>query len=116
LPASRTIDNVATTGQAVSCIVDDVKAMRDSARLGSPVFSLNGQAVTFPVDLYGGYSLTCNDQMNWTVRGIGGQEVARGKVEGVFPVLKPGANTAALAFKTKEAEGFRVTVSTVKKY
>ncbi|NQU43568.1 hypothetical protein HQ520_09795, partial [bacterium] len=116
LPASRTIDNVATTGRTVSCIVDDVKAMRDSARLGTPVFTVNGQSVTFPVDLYSGYSLTCKDQVNWTVQGGSGQEIASGKVEGTFPVLKAGANEAKLTFRTKESESFRVTMNTMKRY
>ncbi|MBU0719618.1 MAG: hypothetical protein KJ749_15345 [Planctomycetes bacterium] len=116
LPASRTIDNVATTGQAVACIVDDVKAMRGSAKIGTPVFTVNGQSVTFPADLHSGYSLTCKDQVNWTVQGINGQEIASGKVDGTFPVLKAGVNEAKLTFKTKETGAFRVTVSTVKRY
>jgi hypothetical protein len=116
LPASRTIDNVATTGRTVACIVDGVKAMRASARLGTPVFTLNGQSVTFPVDLYSGHSLVCTDQAAWAVFGPGGQETARGRVEGTFPVLKAGANPATLTFKTRDSEAFRVTVSTVKTY
>ncbi|MCK5802787.1 MAG: hypothetical protein KAI66_08145, partial [Lentisphaeria bacterium] len=116
LPASRTIANVATTGRSVACIVDGVKAMRDSARLGNPILTIDGQSVSFPVDLYSGSSLTCNDQANWTVRGIDGKEVASGKVAGVFPVLKAGANKAKLTFKTKDSEKFRVTAKTRKRY
>ncbi|MBT3378169.1 MAG: hypothetical protein HN742_27100 [Lentisphaerae bacterium] len=116
LPASRTIANVTTTGRPVACIVDGVKAMRDSARLNSPVLTINGQSVTFPVDLYSGSSLTCRDQVNWTVHGINGQQVASGKVTNPFPVLKAGANQAKLTFNTKDSGEFRVTVNTMKRY
>ena len=116
LPASRTIDNVATTGRPVGCVVDGVKAMRDSAKLGHPVLTINGQSVSFPVDLHSGASLICRDQVNWSVRGINGQEVGSGKVAGTFPVLKAGANEAKLTFKTKDSDEFRVTVSTMKRY
>ena len=116
LPASRTIDNVATSGRPVGCVVDGVKAMRDSAKLGHPLLTVNGQSVSFPVDLHSGASLICRDQVNWTVRGINGQEVASGKVAGTFPVLKAGANQVKLTFKRKDSEEFRVTVNTMKRY
>lgn len=116
LPASRTIDNVETTGQTVACVVDGVKAMRDSAKLGTPVLTINGVSVSFPVDLYSGFSLACTDQVNWTAFGIDGRRVAGGRVEGTFPVLKAGTNEAKLTFKTKTSDGFRASVCTVKRY
>ena len=116
LPASRTIDNVDTAGQAVACVVDGVKAMRDSAKLSTPVLTVNGQSVSFPVDLYGGFSLACKDQVNWTAFGIDGRPVASGKVEGEFPALRAGANEAKLTFGAKDSDRFRVCVCTMKQY
>ncbi|NLF16166.1 MAG: hypothetical protein GX595_02765 [Lentisphaerae bacterium] len=116
LPAARTIDNVATTGQAVRCVVDGVKAMRQTARLSTPVFTLNGEAVTFPAELFSGCTLRCTDGETWTVRGPGGQELSRGRVEGRFPRPRAGANAARLAFAGKDSDAFRVVVTTVTCY
>jgi hypothetical protein len=116
LPAGRTIDNATTDGFPVSCVVDDVKVITQNVELDTPIFTVNGQTVRFPVKLRSGHRLSCNPQGKWLVKDDMGNVLSNGELESPMPSLRPGANPAALTFQRAGSEFFRVTICTAKEY
>ena len=84
--------------------------------MDTPVLTVNGHELRFPIALKPGQRLICRDQATWRVLSADGAEVAAGQVAGTFPTLLPGANRVTLASQAKPAAAFRVVVKTVKVY
>ena len=58
----------------------------------SPVLTICGQAVKFPISLKSSQRLVCHDQRNWAVLDEGRKKIAEGKLPDALPVLKGGLN------------------------
>jgi len=104
----------AATG--VLCAVDDIKAIRSSAYLETPILTVGESQLSVPVRLYPGQRLRSRDGQTWETLGTDGSTLASGKLSGPAPLLRAGDNPVSLAFKEKPSDGLRVTVRTVKTY
>ncbi len=62
----------------------------------SPVLTICGQALKFPVNLKSNHRLVCRDQRNWTVLDENRRKISEGKLPDAPPVLKGGLNHVTL--------------------
>lgn len=60
--------------------------------MGSPVLTVCGRALRFPVTLKEGQRLICRDQRRWAVIDSARVKIAEGKLSEKVPVLTPGLN------------------------
>ncbi len=116
LPMGRSIADASTEGTPVSCVVDDVRFIYNKNTLDTPVFTVNGQSVRFPVSLHAGQTLNCDGEGRWRVSDASRSIVAEGRLESPMPRLKSGRNDALLSFLHGGEDTFRVTVSTIKSF
>lgn len=86
------------------------------AQLGTPIVTVGGASVRFPVQLSSGQRLVCRDQQTWRVLDAKNTEIASGELSGPFPTLSPGRNPIALDFEKKPTGAFRAVVKTAKVY
>ncbi len=94
----------------------DGKAVDQTAFLDTPIITIGGVSVRFPVRLLAGQRLVCRDHTSWQVFDADGDQVASSDLAGPFPILSPGANPIALAFEEQSCRDFRILVKTTKVY
>lgn len=80
--------------------------------MGSPVLTVGGRALRFPVTLKTGERLLCRDGRRWTVIDAKRAAIAEGTLDTKVPVLQPG--TTAIAFSCAAPD--RAQVKVVKVY
>jgi hypothetical protein len=80
--------------------------------MDTPVLTVNGRALRFPVALKPGQRLACRDQRHWTVFDAQRAPVAEGDLAGAPPVLQSGPNRVAFTCNAPE----RALVKLVKVY
>jgi len=80
--------------------------------MDSPVLTVNGGEVRFPVTLKAGEKLVCRDQRHWTVTDAKRTIIANGSLAAALPVLKGGPNRISFACAAPD----RALVKLVKVY
>ena len=83
-----------------------------SGAMGSPVLTVGGRAVRFPVTLTSGQRLLCRDGRHWTVLDSKRATIAEGTLDAKVPVLQSGATRIAFACAAPD----RAQVKLVKVY
>ena len=80
--------------------------------MDTPVLTVNGSVLRFPVVLKPGQRLVCRDQQHWTVFDEKRSKVAEGGLATAPPVLKGGPNRISFTCNTPD----RAVVKLVKVY
>ena len=96
--------------------IGSVVIHKNLSRMKDPMLTINGEKLTFPCILAGGETLRCRDGKNFDVLSSTGDVKATGVVQGSFPVLKPGANSAKLEFGATGGPNFKVLAKITKIY
>ena len=107
--------NSIPAGETVTCLVDDIRALRYAATLRRPVLTVGDARVVFPVDLARG------DRLRFDAEGCSvTRKAAAGPVpvraEGRLPQLRAGKNSVELTLGPGGPEQFRVMLLLAKRY
>ncbi|MBN2452177.1 MAG: hypothetical protein JXR77_17455 [Lentisphaeria bacterium] len=107
--------NAIPGGAGVSCAVDDVRALRETARLPSPLVRLNDVRIPLPLNLRRGQRLLVEDTAVRVLERDGSSGAALA-VTGLPLRPRAGLNELAVSFGTDQAARFAVRVDVVKVY
>jgi hypothetical protein len=78
----------------------------------SPVLTVNGQTISFPVTIKSGQRLFCRDRRTWTVLDAKRNKIAEGTLDKRVPLLSAGANPVSFTCANPD----RAQVKLVKVY
>jgi len=70
--------------------------------MDTPVLTVNGRELRFPVTMKPGEKLTCRDQRHWVVTDAKRKTIAKGNLAAAPPVLKGGLNHVAFTCATPD--------------
>ena len=108
--------NAIPPGKTVVCCIDDIRALRDPLVLASPVLTVAGRKLVFPVSLGKGDRLLYRQGKDCLVfPGAGGppREVVP---QGTAPTLRPGLNRLRIRLAGDPRQAFQMRVQVTKVY
>ena len=103
-------------GKQATCYLSPIKAMPlVASKLTNPILTINGQAVTFPVEIPSGHYLELIEAGNCKLYGPNGELVREVTPQGAIPTLKPGENEIVFQAQTPQnlSPRARVTLTTL---
>ncbi len=103
-------------GETVTCLVDDVKALRETTVLRDPALTVGGATLTFPSELRSGQRLVLKAGGDCAIYSPAGKATTKVAVQGPLPRLEPGRNAVKLAFSDGSPKEFRVKAKLTKVY
>ena len=103
-------------GTRVACRFDELRALGDVAGIPAPAVTVNGQTISFPVDLGLSQSLSWSGGETAQVLDGHGQEITQVRIVGALPRLQPGLNEVGFSFPATAPLEARAKVRLVKVY
>ncbi len=104
------------TGKQTTCYLSPIKAMPlVASKLINPTLTINGQAVTFPVEIPSGHYLELDEAGKCNLYGPNGELVREVAPQGTIPTMKSGENEIVFQAQTPQnlSPRTRVTLTTL---
>ena len=103
-------------GTEVNCVIGPIKALPlVTNTIKNPTITLGNDTITFPVTMESGMYLELDEKGQYIVYGSKGEEIKKGRLKGLTPVLRVGENKMTFSCdETGNVRGrARVTIATV---